>query len=234
MKVVRWVGIVFAIVGLSLLGAGIFVWLGPTLVFGRTAQVQGTVVEYEISMSDGTRMYAPVVTYAPPGGDWGEDYRVTDNVRTSWRSYDVGERVPVRYDPDDPRDASIGTGMPIYGYFFLAMGAVFFVVGGGMLVRPILARRKLAALSVDGRRQSATITGVHLNRSFQVNGRHPYRIHAQYTTDGGRGIRTVRSPNLWYDPTPFVEIGGEITVLVDRRRESRYAMDVSGLPVLQE
>lgn len=226
MKTLKAVGITFSIVGLAFVGAGLFLWLGPSLVFGRTSKTMGTVVDYVTSRSDGTLMYAAVVTYVPADANRGEGYRVTDGVNTSWRPYDLGERVVVRYNPDDPSSATVGEGIGVLGWVMLGMGTLFAGIGGGLLLRGVWQRRKRERLLRDGRRVVATVTDFRLNRFIRVNNHHPWRVYATYAIDGGRGSREVQSDNLYFDVREVLALGDEVEVYLDRREEGQYWMAV--------
>ncbi len=75
----------------------------------------------------------------------------------------------------------------------------------------------------------AAVTAVAYDPSLVVNGRSPFRIQCQWHDEGAKAMRVFSSDAIWYDPIDFVRPGDEIAVYFDRRRPSRYVVDLGGV-----
>lgn len=120
-------GAVFAVfvivVGLSLAGYGLFLWLRIQALRKR-GQTSGVVVDNEVtSYAQGRLRFRPVVRFRDRAGQ--EFLFVGAQGRN--RSYVAGSPVVVVYDPDNPESATVGTGGAAVAY--LVTGLVIAVVG---------------------------------------------------------------------------------------------------------
>jgi hypothetical protein len=226
-RTVSLVAWVFLLLGLGLLGGGGVAASKVKAFADRALSAEGTVIELR-----GSETYRPVVEFTAASG---QRRTFAHGVSSSPPAFDVGERVTVLYDPEDPRDARIaGT----FSLWFLpivlgGMGAVFALIGGGILAARAAGRRKDEELRLHGRRVQARFQAVERNTSLEVNGRNPWRIVCQWQDPTTRLVHLFKSRNLWFDPTPYVR-AQELTVFVDPRRPKRHLVDVSFLPKLAE
>lgn len=119
-------GLIFVCVG-----AGI---LMNELAFGRTAQkAEGVVVDLVSRTTTGKRrstVYAPAVEFPVNG----KTVRFVSSTASSPPEHEVGERVPVLYDPSRPENAEIDTWMARFFLptVFLILGSIFTAIGGGI------------------------------------------------------------------------------------------------------
>jgi hypothetical protein len=74
----------------------------------------------------------------------------------------------------------------------------------------------------------ATVVDVSLNSQLRVNGRSPWRIHAQWLDPATNKVHVFDSEDMWFDPAPYLD--PEIRVLVDPNGVSRYWVDVNTPP----
>ena len=75
----------------------------------------------------------------------------------------------------------------------------------------------------------AKYESVEINRSLKVNGKRPYKIHAQWLNPETDEVHIFDSDNIWFDPTDYIT-DDEITVLIDKKNPKRYFVDTSFLP----
>ena len=217
----RSTGIVVVLAGLVCAVAPALVLYGEQ-VFGRhTARAEGTVVGY-VDGFDIDAPDAPEIAYADATG---ATYTLIAKSATRWRAYDIGEVVDVRYDPLRPRSASLASGRGWVVGLAGVSGAVFVVVGGRMILRPVLRRRTLARLRREGLAVRAAVTRIVEDPWQKTSGRHPLIVYARDVDPGG-GQREFKSHALWSEPPPELRKGAEVDVYVDRRRPERYVMDV--------
>jgi hypothetical protein len=113
------------------------------------------------------------------------------------------------------------------------LGTVFGLIGGAMLLGPMLAARQQADLRQRGTRIVTTFQSVEQNTSLNVNGRHPFRVFTQWTNPATSQIHVFESENLWFDPTAHIN-ARDIGVYIERGNPKRYYVDLSFLPQLAE
>ena len=228
MKVLRILGVVFGAVGAALLVAA-FITLRSARSFESTAVgASGEVIDLAPSYSDGSATHAPVVRFETPDG---REVIFESSVSSHPPAYDIGERVDVLYAPDDPGDAVIDSFWQVYlaPVILGGIGSIFLLIGGGMLVSQIVARRRRERLMASGRRVTARIQGVDLNTSIAVNGRHPFCITSQWMNPDTGELHVFRSDGIWYDPSMHID-RETVDVLIDPANPKRYYVDTSFLP----
>jgi hypothetical protein len=155
-----------AFIGLFLcIGVGLMAWgvysTHQTWLFRQTAAVaQGEVIslKHQRARGNGSGTYYPIVRWTPPSqaprsfrGDFGS-YPA---------AYDVGEKVDVLYDPQNPSQARIGGVMGLWmsSVMALLIGAVFTGVACLFLRAPAHGRRQREWLRRHGRPLRAELVG---------------------------------------------------------------------------
>lgn len=133
------------ITGIGLLAAGIVTFFRQRQLLARSQIAQGTVVELLTTRRSGEyrvkrtstgftlepkRLFRPVVRFTAPNG---RDYEIRAPVASSPARLQIGDPVPIRYDPADPSTARIDS--PLYLWFGAGMLVFFgfFAIGMGLL-----------------------------------------------------------------------------------------------------
>lgn len=137
----------FGIIGLVLLVASIFVYFNTRAFIDRSVITTGTVVDMSAEWDkDHDRVYYPIIEFETATG---ERVSFKSNVSTTTPNDDIGNTVPVWYDPAAPGNAGLNTFLALwFSTIFLAIiGVVLAVLGFGAwfyLVRhPELAAREV-------------------------------------------------------------------------------------------
>jgi hypothetical protein len=229
-KTITRVSYVFVLIGLAMLGGGIY-WASNVKTFvDRAIAVPGTVIDLESSRSSDSTSYFPVVKYKTRSG---QERTFRSSSGSNPPGFAVGETVEVLYDEAHPSDAKIRSFFSLWGgpAIVAGMGTVFLLIGGGI----VYVRRRLAAQAEHLRRRGTPVEtefqSVEQNKSFQVNGRYPWRIVTQWKNPATGEIHLFHSENLWFDPTAHVT-SKQVIVYMDSRNPKRYYIDVSFLPKL--
>lgn len=225
MKVLLWVGGIFLPIGLALLAAAVWSFSDDRRFARGAIPGSGTVVELASSTdSDGDTSWRPVVEFIDRDG---EMHRFTGRVGSNPPSYREGERVDVLYDGWSPTNARIDSyfdrhfGTTLFG----GMGALFALVGGGLLTVVIRRRRTVARLKREGQPINAKFLETFLDTSTRVNGRNPYRVACQAIHPATGKLMRFDSDHIWADPTDL--IGKQpIRVLIDPHDPKAYFVDV--------
>jgi len=225
-----WVfAIVFTLAGLGMLvGSG---WtLGSTLKFRKEATItEGTVVDFATSRSDkGKTMYSPVVEYRDLSGT---SRQVTGSGSSSSPGYDRGDKVPVRFMPENPEKARIDSFMENWFAPLIlgGMGIIFFAIGIGSFAAGITKARNRKWLKANGMRVQAKYTGPIYDTSLKVNGKSPWRLTAQWQHPVTSAMHAFQSDAIWYDPSEVVQ-RDTLDVLVNADNPKVYEIDIGFLP----
>lgn len=220
----------FSVIGLALLAAAFFLAQRAFEAQRDWIRVEGTIVGYADGETD-----APIVEYQTPGG---EKRTVTGLLSSSPRAGEVGDRVPVLINPEDPDIVRLGTPLELWFApgLFGAIGGVFFLIGtfsggaaGAGRLPGQLSARRLQTLRETGERVMARVTAI------LAQGANPAtRAAAQWRLEAvwqdGATSRTFISQPISIDPSPHVKVGDEIGVFIDRGNPKVYAFDFSMLP----
>lgn len=222
-KVFNMVFIIFSVVGMIFVVTGI-IWIVSSIRLKQDA-VEITAVISEIESyrnTDGERSCRVYVTYTYEG-------KIFENVRLSEYSSNMyeGKEITLFLNPEKPENVS--TGSAVGGIVFIAMGAIFVLVGIipiAVMVKKASAKKKIIA---TGYSIYGTVEGIGYNTSYSVNGRHPYVIYCTYRDDYKNIIYRFKSDNLWNNPESIVQPGSEIRIYVNRDDYSKYHVDTESV-----
>jgi len=120
--------LIFGGVGALLLAIAAFLYFREQAFLASGETVTGTVSTFEVSNSDDSTTYCPVITFRTKRG---ESVEYHANVCSSPPSHDVGEKVEVVYDPENIKHVQMnGFWSKYVGVFVLAViGLPFFLLG---------------------------------------------------------------------------------------------------------
>jgi hypothetical protein len=238
MKILRWIGILFALIGLGLLGGAYFAYHHTSQFLASAVTAQGTVIDLARSGQTGSgtgttsSTYRPVVSFEDHNG---EPVEFISTLGSNPPSYRKGDQVGVLYLEDDPQDAVINSFMSLWFVAVLlgAMGTVFLLVGLGLTVPTFIRRRSHERLRQTGTPVHTKLKQVTQNTAYRSGGRHPYQIITQWQNPRTGRIHVFASENVWFDPSDYLP-GDDLTVYIDPDNPDKYYLDVSFLPKLAE
>ncbi len=77
----------------------------------------------------------------------------------------------------------------------------------------------------------AEIEKISVNKKIKVNGKHPYKIHAEFLNPQTNEIQVFKSKNLWVDPGRQLTEKNmtSIEVWVDPKNYEKYLMNTGFL-----
>ena len=183
------------------------------------ASAQGVVVA---APEDGV----PTIVFTTPDG---RRIRIVGTVSASPSPYEVGERITVFYDPEDPYRFVIDSFVERW-FLPLLFGGLGVVLGiaGIALVR---SGRRLGGAARHLRRHGVPvegrIVGFERNQSVRINGRHPWHVVVEWTSEAGN-TRRERSGMLTDSPLERLRIGAPVQVFVDPARPGHFWIDLFG------
>jgi len=230
MKTIAIIKYAFTTVGLALLIGALFWYQNVKTFIAGASVAQGTVVELVRSQSGSdSPTYRPVVRFNANG-------RAVEFVSSSGSnppSYSRGEKVEVFYQPSKPQNAMINGFFSLWGGPLIVggLGAVFFLVGGSILVVTRLKGQRDEHLRTHGTPIQTKYQGVEINRGLEVNGAHPFRVVTQWQDPATSELHIFKSNNLWFDPSEHIK-QQQITVFIEGGNPKKYFVDLSFLPKL--
>jgi len=231
MKTIRIIQYAFAAIGLAMLAGALF-WYQSVKSFVAEASVaQGTVVELARSQSgSGSPTFRPVVRFKAADG---QAVEFTSSSGSNPPSYRRGETVEVFYRPSDPQNALINGLFALWGGPLIVggMGAAFFLIGAGLWLSTRLKGQRDEYLRARGMPIQTKFQGVEINRSFEVNGAHPFRIVTQWQNPATSEVHIFKSNDLWFDPSDYIK-HEQVTVFIEQNNPKNYLVDLSFLPKL--
>jgi Protein of unknown function (DUF3592) len=231
MKTIAVIKYLFSGIGLAMLAAALF-WYQSVKAFVAGASVaQGTVVELVRSQSGSdSPTYRPVVRFNASDG---QAIEFTSKMGSNPPSYRKGEKVEVFYKPADPQNAMINGFFSLWGGPVIVggLGAVFFLVGGGIWLFARLKGQRDEYLMTHGTPIQTKFQSVELNNSLTVNGANPFRVVTQWQDPATSELHVFKSNNLWFDPSDYIK-QRQITVFIEANNPKKYFVDLSFLPKL--
>lgn len=214
---------IFAGIGGLFLAAALVLLALDLTFFAAAQRTEGEVV----SLRCGARgSCAPDIAYTDHTGRT----HTLRSTRYSRPSYQVGERLPLAYAPDDPEDVAIDTWFSRYFLpaLFAWVGAFQFSIGLVGLLRRARRKREIARLLREGERIDAEVVTVTHDTSIRINRRHPWVIHCEARLPGEMTRRKFISRRFWTDPTPH--LGRTLVVRYDPRDPERHVVDTGDIP----
>jgi Protein of unknown function (DUF3592) len=219
---------------MALIGAGMLVvacclYFNVREFLGTAERTEGTVVALRRQVSSDSTTYVPVVRFQLAH----RHIEFDSGIGSRPPRYTVGEKVPVLYQPANPYQAKIDSFLSLwFGPVLLAgMGSIFCLVGAGLMLATRTRSRTDDRLMHEGMPIEADFQQVDVNTSLSLNGRHPFRVLAQWQDPTTSRIHVFTSHNLWFDPSKYIT-QKQIRVYVDRVDPKRYYVDLSFLPQL--
>lgn len=218
-KAEKLVFLIFLIVGLVLIAAGVIAEAVQQRVIAKSDPVTAVISEIETRHNGDDTIW---VSYQYQGAD----YRAPLHYYSS--SMYEGQELTVYVSPDHPESAYYKN--YLLSGIFAGIGLLFLLIGLVFLTVFARSKKRIQRILTDGRPLDAPVIRVEQNTRYRVNGASPYRVFCQYT-DPVSGVQHLfHSDNLWFDPRPY--LGDSLRVYIDGENYRRYAVDTAPLESL--
>lgn len=228
-----FVGGGFGVIGPIFLVIGLVFGANALALAGRAERADGTVVEVvarTTSNSDGTRSTSWYPTVAFEAGE--KTVRFVSSVGFGPSRYEVGDTVPVAYDPDHPSDAKIATfgGLYLFPLLFGGLGLVFTAVGIPLAVSGFRKRRTRSRLLRSGSEAWGEIVDIGPDFGVRINRQHPYVVRATWRNPFTGLEHTATSDYIMRDPGPELAGHTHVRVLYDPEKPDDAIIDLQTPP----
>lgn len=142
---------------------------------------------------------------------------IVGGTATTPPAYDIGQKLPVYFDPNQPAHAFIDTYLERWFVPSLVGGLalLFTVLGAGFVLYTGCRRRRIARLRRNGMKVSGRIVDVSQSRIVNLNRRPTWQIAASWDANGQSG--RALSFHMIRDPRPLLGERRQIDVWVDPR-----------------
>lgn len=150
-------------------------------------------------------------------------------------SYRVGKTIEMYYHEDNIYDIGTKSSDKLF-LLFPGFGLLFALIGGIGLYVLLSKKSRHRKLIENGRLIQADYIETTFNRSYTVNGRHPYIIICKWISDEDGMERTFESQNLWDDPQEIIESRGIVTfpVYLNTKNPKKYYLDIREIEEIYE
>lgn len=230
MKVIAIVKYTFTLIGIGMLAGAFLLYKSTSSFLAEATKTEGTVVDLIRSQSSNSTTYRPVVHFL---GQNGQTIEFVSSTGSNPPSYSKGQKVEVMYRPTEPQDAKINGFFSLWGgpIFLSGIGAVFFIIGAGIILVGSQKSRKDEFLRKNGTPIETEFQSVEQNTALSVNGKHPFMVLTQWLNPATSELHIFKSNNLWFDPSSFIKTK-KITVFIENNNPKKYFVDLSFLPRL--
>ena len=216
--------VIFSIIGIGMFIGGVC-FLIYSMNFSKIAkETTATVTEITRTRDhDGDVHHEVYVDYEVEG----ESYT---HVHLNYYSSSMykGGKINILYDPENPGRISSKGGNTFMCAVLMGMGVVFGAVGIIPMLVSMKKNRKQKRLRQNGRVLHANVVSMDINRSYTVNGRHPYYLICEYRDEYSGKTYRFKSGNIWKEVVLNSLDDQYIDVYVDPQDFSQYAVDVDG------
>ncbi|MBW5407911.1 DUF3592 domain-containing protein [Morganella morganii] len=224
----RYIAGTFMVIGLIMLLAAAGLAYQTYHEQQNSITATGLIADFSRSRSyENKPVLCPVIRHTANG----DTFTFTSSSCSGGNRYAAGDFAEIAYSPGDTQNAGIYSLPALYArpIFLLFMGGPFALIGSLPFI--IMAVRKKSGMRLlrEGIPIRVKITNVIFNTTISINGHHPYQIEAQLYSPADNTLTLYYSPNLGFNPAPYIH-QEYVTVYLDQRNPRKYYMDISFLP----
>lgn len=186
-----------------------------------TGHIRAIVAEID---GEGDPTYTPEIEFQDQHGKL---YRLRTIVSGNEGDHQVGESVPVVYDPRDASKASVDSLVELYlGVFIVSLVSLLMLFAGSVIwwLFNKEEKRKLDLLN-NGQRISAIIVEIIHMTSIKRRGQSPWMVSATWTNPLDNKKYDFTSELVWSDPKQYLG-SGTINAYIDPNDPEQYYLEV--------
>ena len=146
-------------------------------------------------------------------------------------SMSQGDKIEIYYDKNNPNiiSSNLSDNLFLLGIILCSLIPLIGIIVIIFIVKSKVKKHKLIK---SGNQVSAEFVDVIVNKSYTVNGRHPFKIICKWINPNDNMEYEFKSENVWYDPYNFI-LDNDITefkVYIDPNNHKKYYVDISNIP----
>ena len=115
--------------------------------------------------------------------------------------------------------------LPVIGVVFTAIGAIFAAIGFGLLIAHHRRMAMHEELLRFGLQVQGMVTDIRVDRTIEVNGRHPLRIMVQAVHPVTGETLNLKGPRVW---EATLSTGDAVAVYFDPQNDKRFTVQLPG------
>jgi len=230
MAKLKLIGYIFMSAGVVILGSDYFVFQKTQNFLSESVQTEGLVIQLiEHTSNDSSNpMHHPLIEFQDASG---QRYGFESSFGSYPPRYEVGQKIKVRFNPENPSQVHIDTFMHhwLAVVILTPLGLLFVIPGSIPWIFLYLKQRRINRLEQFGTFVSSRLLSVESDPYTTINGKHPWRIKTEWINPKTNLKCIFRSPALDFDPTRYLE-RDHISVRIDPDHVDNYSMDLTFLP----
>ena len=217
------VGIIFLIIGI-IFGIIITVMkISENKFINNSIETIGIIenIRYNYSTFDDNDSIDVIISYQDKQG---KKYTNKSDYYSS--NMQEGEKITVYYSKDNPNKFIVKKA-DFFNYIFYGMSSLFIILGIILIIIPYIKKKKGLNLRYTGIKLMATITSVSLNKSYNINGKSPYVIYANYIYNDL--VYEAKSNNIWYEVEYILNTYQikELPIFINPTNPKKYYLDIN-------
>lgn len=219
----KLLGVIFGVIGLTLMAAGAAVFIRTNSFVREAAEVKGKVSRIDSSIDfDGETNYTAFVTYKYEGQEY-KNIRLKEYTSSLYE----GKTIELYLDKDDLGSPRIKSMVYLLAIIFTGIGVIFLIIGAALLIVGVRIKGRNRKLKETGVRIYAQVQRGFVDTTYTLKGRHPYRLECVYYDERSGQPVICTSDIIWESPDMY--IGKYVSVYVDREDRSRYVVDLQNI-----
>lgn len=146
-------------------------------------------------------------------------------------SFYEGKQIDIYYSKSQP--SKIGTKVSdlLFTLIFSGIGLIFILIGGIFLLVRYIKKSNYKKLKENGELIYANYLETIINRSYTVNGRHPFNIICEWNNPSDGKTYIFKSNNLWINPENIISERNinKFPVYIDLNSPKKYYLDINSV-----
>ena len=147
-------------------------------------------------------------------------------------SMHTGDEIALYVNKENPTKVRTEMLLFLVTYIFGGISIPFLIIGLVFLLVLRAKKNKKRNLLQNGRMVEAVVTGGMINYNVRVNNRHPWKLECRFEDTFTGATYLFSSNNIWKDP--FLYVGQNVKVYLDRENPKKYYVDIDSLTDLEE
>jgi len=209
MKILKIIGLIFFLIGLVLLVAGLLSYNFTQKFITNSEVTTGIVIDLvrgtlnSEGSGSGSYVYYPVVQFKTNNDSLIE---FQSKVGSNPPSARKGDQVQVRYPEQDPYKARIDSFMQLWFVSIIVggLGVVFAGIGGIILGLVVRSKQREKWLLENGQIIYAEFDSIIIDTFYRINGKHPYRILSQWFNPQSNLVYVFKNKPLMFNSEKFI------------------------------